>query len=419
MVQFGILAVLLIAVAIGFVWLPIVRYRRQIKTIQREPAVSSRAVNLQAYRSRLQELEEELSQGRVEQAEYEGLKLELERALLTDATDETGGAAQTSDRQHRQAFSGRVLGGLLSVAVLVGTVALYWQLGSGPTLLQMEQHQQMLEEMASMTPEQRLEVLRKQAEAEPDRPEIWYALAQGYLQTGKYGQGRRAYDRVLSLVGEDIQVLSEYAQSLFFINKNSMDEEIRGLVERVLAVDPNNDVALGLLGIDAFDREQYGQAITYWQQIVDTMEPGAEISAIKAGIARARELMGEPKDGASQEQSSGSLLIRVSLSEELEQRTSPDQTVFVYARALQGPAMPLAAVKLKVADLPAEVVLNDRMAMTPQARLSQFDQVQVIARISHNQSVSAGSGDLQGESDPINPLKAATNVHILIDNIVE
>ncbi len=423
MSQFWLWGALLLVVAIGFIWLPIIRYRKQIKLTQSQSTVSSREVNLQAYRSRLQELEDDLVEGRIEPAELESLKLELERTLLADATGEQAELPDTGG-QARHSGTGWVLGSILSISLLSGTGILYWQLGSAPTLLQMEQHQAMFEKMSAMTPEQRLVMLREQAEAEPDKAEIWYALARGYLQTEKYQRAREAYDRVLLLVGEDPQVLAEYAQSLFLVNGNRMDDEVRALIDRAIAVDPVNDTALGLLGIDAFDRKQYAQAINYWQQIIDAMSPGEEVRAITAGIERAKQLLEQQTGNAAavpqtDQQTEASLLIKVSLSEDLKKNALPEETVFIYARAFKGPAMPLAAVKLQVRDLPAEVVLNDQMAMAPQARLSQFEQVQVVARISRSQSVAAAAGDLQGESAPINLADTATSINILIDNIVE
>ncbi len=424
MSQFWFFASLLLIAAIGFIWLPIIRYRRQFDRQKTRQVVSAKDINLQAYRSRLQELEDDLDQDRVEQIEYDALKLELERSLLGD-TDEGQGESVRVTKLSSPGGISLVVGMALSIMTLVGAGALYWQLGSGPMLLQMEKHQALLEQMATMTPEQRLAMLRDQAEAEPQRAEIWYALAQGYLQTNKFKEAKQAYDRVLLLVGEDPQVLAEYAQALFFVNENRMDDSVRSLVDRALAVDPANDTALGLLGIDAFDREQYADAISYWQQIIDTMEPGEDAGAIIAGVERAKVLLAEQagdSDGSSQgsdQKNQTSLLIKVSLSEELKKQALPQQTVFVYARALRGPPMPLAAVKLQVQDLPAEVVLNDQMAMSPQARMSQFDQVQVVARISKSQSATARAGDLQGQSAPINLTDAAASINILIDNIVE
>lgn len=419
MTLFWFLAAILVIVAMAFIWVPIMRHRRL-----RQGAVSLEDINVQAYRSRIEELDADYREGRIEEAEYGALKSELERNLLTDTQTESG--AETVGGKEGNKHTDWILGAFLSLVVIAVTVGMYWQLGSSQVLAQMEQHRGESERLAKLPPEKRIEALRQLAEQSPQRAELWYALAQGYLQTKNYTEAEDAYNRVLVLVGEDPQVLAEYAQALFFAEGNKMTARVKDLVQRTLTVDPANDTALGLLGIDAFDQERYADAIGYWQQILDGLQDQRDAGAIRAGIERARKLLAQQQGGTdpaataeSAEQQTAALEIDLSLSEALLTKSTPQQAVFVFARAVSGPPMPLAAVRLQVQDLPTQVVLNDAMAMTPQARLSQFEQVEVIARVSQSESVIAAAGDFQGQSGPINLGKAPTKIKIVINNVVE
>ena len=425
MTLFWWLAAMLTIVALGFIWFPILRNQQ----LRKRAALSPQAINIQAYHSRIAELDSDRQEERIDEAEYQSLKAELERNLLAD----TQGDQQSFTKSVGGiSASVKVLVAVLSLTLVLVSISLYWSLGSSQVLVEMEAHQAASDRLARLPATERLQALKEMAEKSPERAEIWYALAQGYIQTQRYSEAEDAYNRVLMLVGEDPQVLAEYAQSLFFVENNHLGARGKELAERALAVDPGNDTALGLLGIDAFDREQYADAIRYWRQILAGSPHERDAKALQAGIARAEQLLAlqtgskvglESAEVAERSPSDiktvAELEVEVVLSEDLQSKTSPQQTVFIFARALNGPPMPLAAVRLQVQDLPAKVVLNDSMAMTPQAKLSGFDQVEVIARVAFSQTATASAGDLQGKVSPINLSESPTNIKLVIDNVVE
>ena len=80
----------------------------------------------------------------------------------------------------------------------------------------------------------------------------------------------------------------------------------------------------------------------------------------------------------------------VTLSEKLKDRAAPEDTVFVFARAADGPPMPLAVARVRVRELPYRFRLDDSMAMTPAMKISSFSKVIVTARVSKSGSATAG-----------------------------
>ncbi|MFQ5441176.1 MAG: hypothetical protein ACE5EB_00450 [Thermodesulfobacteriota bacterium] len=114
-----------------------------------------------------------------------------------------------------------------------------------------------------------------------------------------------------------------------------------------------------------------------------------------------------------------SLKVTVDISPGLKGRTRPDQTVFIFAKAVQGPRAPLAAVRAQVKDLPMTVTLDDSKAMAPMFKLSRFKNVKISARVSQNGGAMKMSGDLEGVSPEIRLEKNNKPVNLTIDHVVK
>jgi cytochrome c-type biogenesis protein CcmH len=106
----------------------------------------------------------------------------------------------------------------------------------------------------------------------------------------------------------------------------------------------------------------------------------------------------------------------VRIAPQLKDRIAPDDTVFIFARAADGPPMPLAVVRKRARDLPAAFSLDDSMAMTPQMKLSSFERIVVGARVSRSGNATPQPGDLQGASAPV--ANRAEGVSVVIDGVV-
>jgi cytochrome c-type biogenesis protein CcmH len=107
---------------------------------------------------------------------------------------------------------------------------------------------------------------------------------------------------------------------------------------------------------------------------------------------------------------------RVSISKKILPQVSPDDTVFIFARAVEGPPMPLAVVRRQVRDLPFAFALDDSMAMAPGIKLSGHPRVIVGARVSKSGDPAPKPGDLQGASAPV--ANDAQGVSVVIDTVV-
>jgi cytochrome c-type biogenesis protein CcmH len=141
------------------------------------------------------------------------------------------------------------------------------------------------------------------------------------------------------------------------------------------------------------------------------VEPGTEDArVIQSNIDEALQMAGSPVPAEKALQGT------VSLSAKVKDKAAPDDTVFIYARAAEGPPMPLAVHRVKVRDLPAKFSLNDAMAMAPGMAISAHPRVIVTARISKSGQAAPQPGDLQGASAPV--ANDASAVTVVIDTVV-
>jgi cytochrome c-type biogenesis protein CcmH len=185
------------------------------------------------------------------------------------------------------------------------------------------------------------------------------------------------------------------------------------LIEQALQSNPANLKALALAGTAAYERRDYAAAVGYWSRAQAGAPPDSDFSrGLQSSIADARAAGGAAVAPAA---AGASISGRVSLAPALAARVSPDDTVFIFARAVDGPRMPLAIVKRRAAELPLSFSLDDSLAMSPETKLSAHAQVVVGARISRSGNALPQSGDLEGQSAPL--ANRAAGIELQIDRV--
>jgi len=247
-------------------------------------------------------------------------------------------------------------------------------------------------------------------------------LARSYSTIGRWPEAAAAYAKAEALFPQDAQLLADYADTLAMAQGQSLLGKPEALVQRALKADANNLKALALAGTVGFERGEYAKAIEYWQRMLPLLPPDSEMgNSVRSSIQEAQsKLGGAPKSvvalaqngqgGAMKPPASAAVGAKVSsltgtikLAPALAGRAGPEDVVFVLARPAQGSRMPLAAVRVKVKDLPMAFSFDDSMAMDPSAKLSTFDSVVVAARVSKSGNVVPQRGDLEGVSKPVRP----------------
>jgi cytochrome c-type biogenesis protein CcmH len=249
----------------------------------------------------------------------------------------------------------------------------------------------------------------------------WAMLARSYGVLGRSAEAVDAYAKALALSKNDAGLMVDYADALAVKNNRSLAGEPMKLITRALKLDPRNVKALAMAGTDAFDRKDYRTAVKHWEQVVEFGGPdNLFVQQIQAGLAEARQLAGLPPAPAAASSglvavppttvpastaavaaTGGTIQGTVTLAAALIREAKPEDTVFIFARAAEGPRMPLAILRRQVKDLPVNFTLDDSMAMSPAANLSKAGRVTVGARISRSGNAIPEKGDLAGQSAPV------------------
>ncbi len=448
MIPFYIAAVVLTLAAIAIIVPPLLNKRR----FDEDTDVRLRH-NVGAARDRLRYLDRERDSGNINEAEYQAARADIEKNLALDIDRVDAGEQQPTG-------SSPVIAILVTLAIPLLAGYLYLTLGT-PQAIDPDAMVAAAPDPATQPPPSAEDVnamveglAKRLNESEPDNVEGWYRLAQSYLVLGRYDEAIPAALRVRELSNDDPAALLLHASALSGSRDGQIDDEVEQIVLGVIKRQPENAQALWMAGMAARQRDQLVVAIDYWnrllplldqqpeqQQELRTLIASTEAHAnavaqagagdnaqAQAGNAAANAtgtspaVAEQPADAnnTSNEQagdaSTATVTVNVSLDQALLQDASPDDTVFVFARALDGPPMPLAAVRKKVSDLPLTVQLDDSSAMLPAMTLSKFSEVLVGARVSASGDPIGQSGDLEGSVSPVSTTGDET-VDVVIDSV--
>ena len=417
MITFVLLAAAFIAGTLLLVLLPL--WRRESAA----PDLSTDSVNINIIRDQLRELDDDLAAGTISRERHAEARAEIERRLLEDTGSENSGTITGTAASPR---ARKLMIAMLATAIPIAVIGLYLIVGSPQGL----NPQASTGDSAahSITPEQIEQMVEKLAarmKNSPDDAEGWIMLGRSYAALDRFSESAAAYAQAAARLPGDAQLLVDYADVLGMSQGRRLSGEPEKLVQRALAIDPENPKALALAGTIAFEQQKYAMAVVHWQKLVDSLPAGSTFaSAIQGSIAEAQALAGTGsaksaagKSGNTQKKLQDPPSARVGgsirIADALKAKAAPDDTVFIFARAVDGPPVPLAILRKRVADLPIDFTLDDSMSMSPDMRLSRFDNVIIGARISRRGYAKRETGDLEGFSKPVKV--GSTGIKVLID----
>lgn len=393
---FWLAAALLLALSVAALLVPLLR-RPTVVSTGREAALAT-------YRARLAEIDEDRARGVLDEVASRQARAEIEAALAQDLAEREAEVAPAPS-------TGRAWVAAALALVLVPALALglYLRIGEHEqAAAEREQTRLQAEQRASM--EALVQRLEARLRTKPGEGEGWWLLGRSWLSLGEADKAARALGQAWVLGEGQAELALDYAEALARLQGDKLAGAPARLIAGALESEPENPRALWLGAMEAQERGAREEARARLETLASGLEPGSPdarlVEAQLAGLGQGQPAATEAGAGQAGSAAAGPageaaarIQVRVELDPALAAEARPEDTVFVFARALEGPPMPLAVARTQVKDLPMTVTLDDTMAMVPEMSLSRFAQVSVGARVSRSGQATPASGDLQGYAE--------------------
>jgi len=401
--------------------------------LMRQPTVTNeQEKKLPVYRQQFSELEQDLTNGLLTDEQYQAARSELERRVL----EETG-STETSAMATGGLVNLRFVALSLAMIIPVSSGVLYWTLGNPaamthPAVSSASQGGPSGDAQMAEGLNQLIEQLRKKLEQNPNDGVGWGLLARSYMAMERYADAVPIFEKATKLDPSNASLLADYADALAVHQGRKLEGRPETLIQKALKLDPHNVKALMLSGTIAYNRKDFARAAKEWEDAHAYLPADDQESSdqLKASIAEAKRRMSggpsmnmlvanppmeqaKPTKPTTQSGPSRAITGKVVLGQNLANKASLPDTLFVFAKDVAGPPMPVSIVRASRKDLPFTFKLDDSTSPMPSRKLSDIDTVVIVARLSRSGKAMPESGDLEGMSQPIKP--GAENITIVID----
>jgi cytochrome c-type biogenesis protein CcmH len=404
---FWYFAAALLVLAALFVLLPLWKFHQS--------GESSRArrerTNLFIFKERIAELEAELAAGTLEQENFDDLKSELERSLLSDVQAVADANSDTGKQASTWRSPSRLIPIALTLIIIPSSIYLYREWGFQDELA-LAQLYERTQQGVDNPEDARDLIFSLGAIIEEDRENgwAWYFLAQNLVNIGQFPEASMALERAGEYIEEPqdrVVVLSQYAFLEFMLAEQKLTDKVQGIIDQAQRLDPNQLLILQILGMDAEQRADYQSAITYWRRMLQLTPPGEEAQLLEGMIANAQQQLSASNRQDAVAGDGPSIDVELSLAPGLD--LDPTTRVFVSALELNGRGQPLAAEVVTVADLPTTITLDNSDAVGP-FNISSAEMIYIVATASSSGTANVQSGDYQTKTEGF----AHSNQHAII-----
>lgn len=381
-------------------------------------------LNRRVFQERMAELEVDRDEGRIDADTFRDLQTELQRNLLTL---DTAAPAVHATRSWRWPLALTAVATVVSLLIyglvlLSPEVPQWWQVQQsvGPAAQRLLEGKLPTEsENKAHTLQEIIQGMQYRLQQSPDQPEGWFTLGVAYAQAEMLPPAMTAFERAWRLKPDETRYALTFAQARVFSNQGQLDDMSRNLLTSVVQREPAHEGALLLLGLGAWRSGDHALAVPVLEQLIKVRQQHVADDSSPAMKEVARALA----DARAQLQAgpvlkSAGLKVSVLVEKGMAGQFDPDDVVYVFARALKGPPMPLAVVRRTAGELPLTVELDDSSSMVPDRPLSSVQEIVIEARISRHGSPEKRSGDLEAVAVPVRQGAGRQKVALRISSII-
>jgi len=378
--------------------------------------------NQALYEQKLLEIDKDIENNTLASKDAEDIKIELKNSLLEYKIK----ADLLSSNTHHSSKNVKKIFSLILILIIPAFVfGIYSIIGSPNSIEKLTltsnitNSQNNSEQLASV--DEMLNRVERRLLDNPDNTDDWLMLANSYLVLKRYPESIRAFENLYRLVGDEPSLLFRYADALAMANSGTFAGKPAEMIKKALLLDPENTMGLWLAGLASYEEGKIKEAISHWEKVLPKLKDESEEQKnIKKYLEFAYQNNNISKEENNSEPINAkkySIKLNITLSSDFDD-LDKNQTVFIYAKSEdETNNMPIIVLPKKVADLPLYVELDDSMAMLPSSKLSDYQSVRVIARVSKTGNAIASKGDPIGIIESVSTNSNETT-ELIINKIV-
>jgi len=243
--------------------------------------------------------------------------------------------------------------------------------------------------------------LQERLQANPEDVAGWKMLGRTQMALQNFAGAAEAYERAMAIEeGKNAQTMVDLAVAILNRDGTAIGDRPASLLDSALALDPNNPAALFYTGLAAANRGDTATATERWQILLGLNPPdnirgileqrlaewgAAPVATTQTAVPQAATLADDAV-----------VAVNLSMSEAAMAAISTNNIVFVIARDPAAPSPPIAVSRHTVSELPTTISLTDAQSMVAGRDLSNFAEIELLARVSMSGSPGAKSGDWFG-----------------------
>ena len=332
----------------------------------------------------------------------------------------------------------RIIGMLVLITIPLAGLLLYQYIGTPeainiPTAAP-RQAAQTQQPHSSQQPEMEDMVaqLQQRMAENPDDPEGWLILGRSLKTMQRYPEAVTALTNANRLVPDTPLIMIELAEArLFASGRAQISPESKQLIESALAIDPQQQKGLWLLGMAAAQDGDEAKAIAVWQQLLAQLDPASgaaqtvsqQIEMAQTRLGQATPVAAVPEaavpEPAVQEvvATEFNIPVAITIADELAGAIPANAALFVFIHPAGAVGMPLAVKRIAPGGFPMSLRFSDADLLRPGMSLQDFEKVDISARISMAGIANAAPGDYQAKLVTVDT-KAVSAIALHLDQRV-